>query len=256
MILLTVLSYNGAAAEGQQFTFDELGGTIGRADSNQLVLADPERTISRVHAKVVFRSGRYAIVDNGSNPISVNGTPVGAGREQPLNPGDRVHIGGYVLEARQANTAAPKDPFADLFGEAAMGLAAPAAAPRPFAAPAAPGFSAPSPATARSAPAAPFSSASPLAAGRSAPPSPATTAGWPVPATTAGWPAPAPARPQGGLAPGQIPDDWTRSRVTRPRRPQRHRSAASAPSATAVCWTCRPPRPTRWTHCSGSVRRP
>ena len=64
MITLTVASFNGAPLT-QPLTahFDEMGGNIGRADNNQLVLPDPERTISRVHAQVVFRGGRYAIVD-------------------------------------------------------------------------------------------------------------------------------------------------------------------------------------------------
>ena len=170
MIVLTVLSYNGAPADGPSAQFDELGGTIGRADNNQLVLPDPERTISRVHARVVFRAGRYAIVDNGSNPISVNNTPVGAGREQPLQPGDQLQIGGYVLQASQAaSAAATADPFADLFGDAPVGLAA---------------------APARAAPAA--ASSWPSAA---------------APAPAAAWPSPTPA-PAATLKPGVIPDDW------------------------------------------------
>ena len=68
--------------------FDETGGNIGRGESNQLVLPDPERTISRVHAQVVFRNGRYAIIDRGSNPISVNGRPLGNGQED-LHPAGR-----------------------------------------------------------------------------------------------------------------------------------------------------------------------
>ncbi len=121
MILLTVLSYNGTPAKGPSASFDELGGTIGRADNNQLVLPDPERTISRVHAKVVFRGGGFAIVDNGSNPISVNGVALGSGREQPLKAGDEVQIGGYLLQASQAKASTVNDPFADLFGDAAAG---------------------------------------------------------------------------------------------------------------------------------------
>jgi type VI secretion system FHA domain protein len=136
MILLSVISYNGAPSEPLSASFDEIGGTIGRADNNQLVLPDPERTISRVHARVVFRSSGYAIVDNGSNPISVNGTPLGAGREHPLKPGDQVQIGGYVLAvAEGARAAASADPFADLFGDAAVGLAVPAPTPAPAFAP-------------------------------------------------------------------------------------------------------------------------
>lgn len=178
MIALTVLSYNGTPADGPSAQFDELGGTIGRADNNQLVLPDPERTISRVHARLVFRAGGYAIVDNGSNPISVNGAPIGAGREHPLKPGDRVQIGGYVLEAREAS-ASPRsdDPFAELFGDAAVGLAAPAPMP---------------------APAPPRASPPPPAAWAPAPPPPPWPPAAPPPAR-----APAPA-----LSPGHIPEDW------------------------------------------------
>ncbi len=136
MIVLRVLSYNGAPADGPAAQFDELGGTIGRADANQLVLPDPERTISRVHARVVCRAGGYAIVDNGSNPISVNGQALGAGREQPLKPGDQVQIGGYVIAAAAAPQAAHSDdPFADLFGDVPSGLAVPASSPSGGAAP-------------------------------------------------------------------------------------------------------------------------
>ena len=166
MIVLTVLSYNGARAEGPVAQFDEIGGTIGRADNNQLVLPDPERTISRVHARIVYRAGRFAIVDNGSNPISINGVPAGAGREQVLKPGDQVQIGGYLLEVQEGTVAAASgDPFADLFGDAAMGLAAPGRAP---AAPLRPAPVAPPPAP--------------------APPMPA-----PRPAPAPVWPAPTPA---------------------------------------------------------------
>ncbi|MDP9901032.1 type VI secretion system-associated FHA domain protein TagH [Variovorax ginsengisoli] len=160
MINLTVISLHGAPiTSAPSAGFDELGGTIGRADTNQLVLPDPDRTISRVHAQVVYRSGAYAIVDRGSNPILVNGQPVGSGREMPIRPGDQVQIGGFVLEVRaQAATAAAvsDDPFADLLGSAggarttgglvdplaSLGFAdvRPAPAPAPSARPAAGGI--------------------------------------------------------------------------------------------------------------------
>ncbi len=133
MILLTVMSYNGTPAAGPAAQFDELGGTIGRADNNQLVLPDPERTISRVHARIVFRAGGYTIVDNGSNPISVNGDVLGNGREHPLFPGDQLHIGGYQIAVSEGHgAAAAADPFADLFGgESPQGLAQPGTPPPP-----------------------------------------------------------------------------------------------------------------------------
>lgn len=136
MITLTVTSFNGAPSDiPLSASFDELGGTIGRADTNQLVLPDPDRAISRVHAQIVFRAGGFAVVDRGSNPILVNGKAVGSGREAPVADGDQLQIGGYVLAIKRSATAAkstPDDPFADLLGPAA-GARGPAAAQAPAA---------------------------------------------------------------------------------------------------------------------------
>ena len=194
MIVLTVLSYSGVPAEGLSARFDELGGSIGRADNNQLVLPDPERSISRLHAKVLFRSGQYAIVDNGSNPISVNGSAVPSGREQTIQPGDQVQIGSYLLAVSQgADSPCAAHPFADLFGDGAAGLAGPVAAPSASAWASPPMRAAAAPADGFAAPA----WGAPAASTASAP--------------AAAWPAPAPApvaRASSGSAAALIPDDW------------------------------------------------
>lgn len=123
MITLTVVSHNGQSLDSPlSALFDEMGGTIGRADTNHLVLPDPDRAISRVHAQVVFRNGQFAVVDRGSNPILVNGQAVGNGREQLLKGGDQIQIGGYLLATQTIATgagAAAIDPFADLLGPVA-----------------------------------------------------------------------------------------------------------------------------------------
>ncbi|MFG6413063.1 type VI secretion system-associated FHA domain protein TagH [Roseateles sp. DC23W] len=119
MIRLHVTTYNGQPlSQPLSAQFDELGGDIGRADTNQLVLPDPERTVSRVHARVLFRASTgFAIVDQGSNPISVNGQPLGKGVEASIKPGDHLQIGGYVLNVEVASAASgASDPFADFFG--------------------------------------------------------------------------------------------------------------------------------------------
>ena len=192
MIVLTVLSYSGVPTGNLSASFDELGGSIGRADNNHLVLPDPERSISRIHAKVLFRGGHYAIVDNGSNPVTVNGTAVPMGREQPLQAGDQIQIGGYLLAVSQAAQAGARaaDPFADLFGDAATGLAHPAAAPTPWTSP-------------------PMIASWPPSA---APAPPPVDSAWADPAPA--WAAPAPAPPvwaapaTAAPATGPIPDDW------------------------------------------------
>ena len=142
MIKLTVQTYNGTPLpQALSAQFDELGGNIGRADTNQLVLPDPERSISRVHAQVVFRNGGYALVDRGSNPVLINGRSLGNGVEAPLAAGDQLQIGGYAIrvDVLAGGAAAGAhagggagDPFGDLGG---MAFAAPApSAPRPAAA--------------------------------------------------------------------------------------------------------------------------
>jgi len=135
MIVLCVSSYNGASTEPREASFDELGGTIGRATTNQLVLPDPDRTISRVHAQVVLRNGAFVVIDRGSNAISVNGTPLGNGRDAPIKPGDKLDIGGYVIQVQKGHQTVAVDPFGDLFGTASRPPAPRAPAPAPVMAP-------------------------------------------------------------------------------------------------------------------------
>jgi FHA domain-containing protein len=171
VITLTILTFNGGPTERLSATFDELGGTIGRADNNQLILPDPERTISRVHAQVAFRNGGFALVDRGSNPVLVNGRALGNGSESPLKAGDQVQIGGYVLSVEAsagAGAPASADPFADLMGF---------------------GAGTPPPVFAPSAPMDPFASLAPS----------------PAPAGGSPWGSPAPSAPS---AAGGIPLDW------------------------------------------------
>lgn len=98
MLEITVIARQGITEQGGAAArFEADGGTIGRADTNRLVLDDPDRTVSRVHAQVVCRDGQYAVIDRGSNPMQLNGHPVGSGNEAPLNLGDRLSIGGFEL---------------------------------------------------------------------------------------------------------------------------------------------------------------
>ncbi|VTU38916.1 type VI secretion system-associated FHA domain protein TagH [Variovorax sp. PBL-E5] len=169
MIKLAVVSLRGApVAAPRSAQFGPDGGTIGRGDSNTLVLDDPDRTVSRVHAQVLCRGTQFFVVDRGSNPMGHNGQLLGAGREAALADGDRLTIGSFELSVQAVQAAADPldafaaapaassdvDPFADLLaglgpatppapvparGAPPAGAAASASLPDPFAAGAAAG---------------------------------------------------------------------------------------------------------------------
>lgn len=78
--------------------FDAQGGSIGRSPTNDLVLPDPEKFISRLHAQIRFENGHYVIED-----ASAAGTVLNDG-DAPLQHstailknGDRLRIGEYDL---------------------------------------------------------------------------------------------------------------------------------------------------------------
>ncbi len=106
-VRIEVTAYNGVPpASPLAAEFDELGGTIGRGEGSTLTLPDPERHISRTHARVVFRAGDVFIQDRGSaTPVHVNGRQVGNGNEAAIGDGDEIQIGGYVLRARLENAS-------------------------------------------------------------------------------------------------------------------------------------------------------
>jgi FHA domain-containing protein len=134
-IRIEVVAIKGVACPSALASvFGAKGGTIGRADTNDLVLDDPDRTVSRVHAQVVYRNGDFFLVDRGSNAVQWNGQLLGAGNEAKLAASDKLFIGSFELSVHliaQAQAAASPiaiqaagsnksaafagdDPFADL----------------------------------------------------------------------------------------------------------------------------------------------
>lgn len=108
------------------FDFDERGGSIGRDESNELRLPDPDRHISRVQARVECEGRQFFLVDMGANPSLVNGRPLGRGNRVALVGGEEILIADYVLRVefdsappefspRSAAPVATADPLG-LFG--------------------------------------------------------------------------------------------------------------------------------------------
>jgi type VI secretion system FHA domain protein len=100
LLTLRILSYrNQPVPGGGAARFAAAGGTLGRGADNDLVLDDPGKYISRVHARVSLRDGAFYLEDVGSNASVINDRPLGKGRETALGHGDRVVIGDYLLQA-------------------------------------------------------------------------------------------------------------------------------------------------------------
>lgn len=100
MIFLEVISVNGSAPMSPlEASFDVAGGTVGRAPTNGLVLPDPGRTVSRVHAQFIRRQGAVTVIARGTNPLIVDGQVVEIGDEVPLVNGARLEMGAYVVRA-------------------------------------------------------------------------------------------------------------------------------------------------------------
>lgn len=110
MLTIKVLRYKDTAVDpvivGE---FGEAGGTIGRSPDSTLLLPDPDRIISRTHAVIAFRDGRYWVRDQGTTvALLVNGRGTGRGQDHPLVQGDELRIGGYTL-AVSVTGPAPAD---------------------------------------------------------------------------------------------------------------------------------------------------
>ena len=80
--------------------------TIGRASDCDIVLDDPKRHVSRVHAVITKRDGQYILtVVSKVNYVVVNGRQFAPDTSTTVRPGDRIEVGQYCLEVLSASAA-------------------------------------------------------------------------------------------------------------------------------------------------------
>ncbi len=120
-LILKILSFNGQPyTEGEDVIIDEQGGTIGRSDTNTLILADEKKTISRRHATVEFENGQYKLIDSSLAGTFIDNAiePINNASVQLVD-GMQIRIGDYAIvcsitdEVSPFLSAAPVNPFAD-----------------------------------------------------------------------------------------------------------------------------------------------
>jgi len=92
-------------ADEREVDLGERTVRIGRADQNDIVLADPAKSVSRAHAELRFEQGKYVIVDlNSQNGWWADGRRV---PQATLEPGVPVVLGSYRLALKQELPPAP-----------------------------------------------------------------------------------------------------------------------------------------------------
>lgn len=99
------ISIEGATSAGASAVFGTKGGTVGRAEHNTLVLSDPERSVSRLHARVDWRDSGFVLVNMGLKAVIHNGALLGPADEAPLAGDDVLRIGRFTLLVEVADDA-------------------------------------------------------------------------------------------------------------------------------------------------------
>ncbi len=102
--------------------------SLGRADGNDVVLPDPDRTISSRHCIIEERGNDYVVMDISTNGTFLNYMPQPLGpTPSPLNHGDTIAIGGFEFRVEiNAGLGAPAvDPYANLAAPGMDDLLAP-----------------------------------------------------------------------------------------------------------------------------------
>jgi type VI secretion system protein ImpI len=110
LLALSVISGQGASLGSSAFkVFDERGGSIGRLDSNDWALPDPDRFVSSRHAVVRFQQGAFCVEDVSTNGTFLNAPDRAISKTEPvrLQEGDRLFIGDYEIMVQLIEESAP-----------------------------------------------------------------------------------------------------------------------------------------------------
>lgn len=120
-LTLKILSFNDQPYTGaKDVIIDEQGGTIGRADTNTLVLDDVNKIISRRHALVKFENGQYNLIDSSLGGTFIDNAiePINNASVQLVD-GMQIKIGEYIIgcsitdEASPFLSSIPENPFSE-----------------------------------------------------------------------------------------------------------------------------------------------
>lgn len=92
--MIRVAVYRSGAPD-RYVDIPQTGARIGRASENDIVLEDPDKGVSRIHAELRNDQGRWTIIDlNSQNGVHVRGRRV---TREAVEPGTAITVGPYQL---------------------------------------------------------------------------------------------------------------------------------------------------------------
>ncbi len=110
LILKIIDSHNFDPNGNNIKEFHQKGGSIGRQSSNDFVLIDHEKSVSKLHAFIHYRDNQYYLTDVSTNGVFFNeeDTAVSDSVDNPriIQEGDNIRIGYYLLQASLEEDAA------------------------------------------------------------------------------------------------------------------------------------------------------
>lgn len=134
-LTLKIVGTQPPAGVRNHHVFRAAGGSIGRADDCDWVLAAPG--ISRVHAVVRYVHGLYFLEDRSTNGMLRNGAPLSRGEPVTLDDGDRLQMDSFELAAViAADAPAAAVPAFEDPADSDRTIVVPAAGPKSNASPA------------------------------------------------------------------------------------------------------------------------
>src|SRR5580704_1148583 len=104
--MFTIIISEKGGAERRE-TFDKNEINVGRVQGNDLML--PKGNVSKHHARLLFRDGRFIVTDlKSTNGTYVNGRKIA--QATIVREGDKIYIGDFVLRLDSASAAQAPEP--------------------------------------------------------------------------------------------------------------------------------------------------
>ncbi len=105
-LTIRVMTYQGLPdTTGISAYFDASGGSIGRSPENRLILPDPDKFVSRQHARILFENNQFILQDCSTEGTYLPLKDMLLQQDKiPLADGERLQVGEYELQVSLSAT--------------------------------------------------------------------------------------------------------------------------------------------------------